>query len=116
MRPGHAALLILSMLAAPLVAAGEPGVAPGLRNIEQLGEVNGQALACGAKELSERARALMLEFAPRTPEYGAAFEQATNRGYLGQIRGGAACPAPGVIALRLEEVATALRATGAAGK
>ena len=116
MRPVPACLLILSMFAAPLVAAGEPGAAPGLKTIERLGEVNGQALACGAKELSDRARALMLEFAPRRPEYGAAFEQATNRGYLAQVRGGAACPDTGVIALRLEEVATALRATDVSGK
>lgn len=116
MRPVPARLLILSMFAAPLVAAGEPGAAPGLKTIERLGEVNGQALACGAKELSDRARALMLEFAPRRPEYGAAFEQATNRGYLAQVRGGAACPEPGVIALRLEEVATALRAPDTPGK
>jgi len=107
---------MLSMLAAPLVAAAEPGVSPSLKNIEQLGEINGQALACGAKELSDRARALMLEFAPRTPECGAAFEQATSRGYLAQVRGGAACPVPGVIALRLEEVATVLRAAGTSGK
>jgi len=116
MRSGHAALLILSMLAAPLVAAEGPGAAPSLRAIERLGEVNGQALACGAKELSDRARALMLEFAPRTPEFGAAFERATNQGYLEQIRSGAACPAAGLIALRLEEVATVLRATGAAAQ
>ena len=116
MRPVPARLLILSMLAAPLAAAGEPEAVPRLRNVEQLGEVNGQALACGAKELSDRARALMLEFAPRTPAYGAAFEQATNRGYLAQVRGGAACPEPGVIALRLEEVATALRAPDTPGK
>ena len=44
MRPVLARLLILSMSALPLVAAGEPAVAPGLKTIERLGEF---AVTCG---------------------------------------------------------------------
>ena len=59
--------------AAETPAAGEtpvtreaPPAKQALESIETLGEANGQALACGAKQAAARARELMLHHSPRT--------------------------------------------------
>ena len=109
---------IASLLLALVVCqaqAAPPGTAPSVADVTELGLVNGQALACGEQDTSERARRLMIERAPPTPEYGAAFEQATQQGFMAQIKGEAACPARGVLALRIEALSARLRAARAAG-
>ena len=98
------ALASMALLAATLAAA-----TPSVQDVARLGVVNGQALACGAKEISARARQLMIDYAPRTGEYGAAFEQATQQAFRDQLESRQACPPDGVLALRVEQGAAALR-------
>jgi protein SCO1 len=102
------ALLTTALLlaAAPLATA-----TPAVEDVVRLGADNGLALACGATEISARARRLMIDYAPRTTEYGTAFEQATQQAFGAQLKSKAACPAPGELALRVEQHAAALRGT-----
>ena len=93
-----------------LLAAALPAAAtPSAQDVARLGEANGLALACGAKEISARARQLMIDYAPRTGEYGTAFEQATQRAFRDQLQSRQACPPDGILALRVEQGAAALR-------
>ena len=50
--------------------------------VEQLGSVNGQALACRQVALSSQARNALIAVAPKTREVGEAFEAATNKAFL----------------------------------
>jgi hypothetical protein len=77
--------------------------------VDRLGEVNGQALACHAAEAVTRARELMLAHSPRNSRFAAAFEQATQRGYLEQVKTGAPCPTAIDLRVRVESFAQALR-------
>ncbi len=93
------------------VMSEAPPAKQALESIETLGEANGQALACGAKQAAARARELMLQHSPRTSTYGSAFEQATQRGYLGQVQGNKPCPSEAELNVRLETIARKLRET-----
>lgn len=115
MRRNLRGLLTLLVFAACQAGATPPAAPTALQTVAQLGRTNGQALACGEKETSDRAKQLMLDFAPRTTEYGATFEQATHQGFLEQVRGKAACPATGLLALRVEVLARTLRGQPATG-
>lgn len=77
--------------------------------IGRLGEANGQALACGLTAPAATARSLMLKHAPRTIEYGALYEQATQTGFAAQLAGKSACPSAAEMAVRLEIIAAGLR-------
>lgn len=102
------------LAAALLLIAALPATAtPAVEDVVRLGADNGLALACGATEISARARRLMVEYAPRTSEYGTAFEQATQQAFGAQLKSKAACPAPGELAVRVEQHAAALRGTAA---
>jgi hypothetical protein len=105
----------LAAPAAPAAPAAMPASAP-LDAVARLGEANGLALACGAKEISARARQLMLDFSPRTSEFGTAFEQATHKAFVAQLNSKRACPASGELALRVESSATILRAQAPAAE
>ena len=100
-------ILIAAAAAAGVHAADTP-VDTGIAEIEALGRINGQALACSEQSLSARAKELVIKHAPRTPRYGAAFEQATQRGFMEQIKGKSTCPATGDLAQRLDLVAAEL--------
>jgi protein SCO1/2 len=97
-----------------LLATAPPAAAtPTVEDVTRLGTDNGLALACGATEISARARRLMIDYAPRTSEYGTAFEQATQQAFGAQLGSKAACPAPGELAVRVEQHAAALRGPSA---
>ncbi len=84
-------LLSIAVLSAPtfgLAADAEAGLAV----VRTLGTVNGQALACSETGVAARARQLMLAHAPKTPRFGAAYEEATNEAFNAQTRGGKTCP------------------------
>lgn len=80
-----------------------------LRAVAELAQVNGQALACQEVRAAQRAKALMLAHAPKTPRYADAFEQGTQRGFLAQTGARSACPEPAALAARLDAVAQALQ-------
>jgi hypothetical protein len=99
-------LLILVALTAGSANAADAG----LPAIEQLGQINGQALACSEQDVAARAKQLMLIHAPRTSQYGTVYEQATQKGFMNQVQGqSSACPPAGVLAQRLDTVAKELR-------
>ncbi len=81
-----------ALLAAPAGPARAADAPSGLAVLESLGHVNGVALACGETAASAQARALVLKFAPRTTEAGAAFERGTQAGYADALHGGKPCP------------------------
>lgn len=66
-------------------AAGS-SVDAGLTEVVDLGRLNGQALACGYGDTSARIKAVMIQHAPKSRRYGAAFEEATNEAFLAQSR------------------------------
>lgn len=98
-------LLLASFLAAPAAHAASTGVAA----IEQLGKLNGLALACREQGVATRAKELMLARAPRTAEYGTAYEQATQDGFMAQVKSQADCPAPDALVQRFESIAKEVR-------
>jgi len=111
-------IALLTALFAATAGADAPGAdAPtrnpeaGLQAVVRLGEANGLALACGANEAAARAKQLMLLHAPRTSRFGVAFEQSTQSGYLGQVKGSAPCPSAAEISVRIESIALVLRKT-----
>lgn len=106
-------IALLTALFAATAGADVPARDPeaGLQAVVHLGEVNGLALACGAKEAAARAKQLMLLHAPRTSRFGVAFEQSTQSGYLGQVKGSAPCPSAAEISVRIESIALVLRET-----
>ncbi|MCF8178840.1 MAG: hypothetical protein K9J74_10065 [Sulfuritalea sp.] len=101
-------LLILLGLALANPAAAE-NVDAGLAAIRQLGTLNGQALACANKDAATHAKLLMLAHAPKTATYGAAYEDATNAGFLAQTRNAVACPDPKTLGGHIDAVAQQLR-------
>lgn len=82
----------------------------GLAAIQDLGRVNGQALACGEMASAGQAKSLMIRHAPKTRRYGEAFEEATNAAFLTQGKDQDGCPQPAAFAARLAELSGRLRA------
>ena len=103
-------LLALVALTVGAASAADSAVDAGLAAITQLGAINGQALACKEQDVAARAKQLMLIHAPRTSQYGTAFEQATQQGFLNQVHGATGCPAASELAGRIDAVAADLNA------
>lgn len=101
-------LIVLLSLASPLPTLAEDADA-GLAAVRQLGALNGQALACAEKDAAAHTKMLMLSHAPKTPRFGAAYEEATQEGYLAQTRAGGACPSAKTLAGQIDEVGRRLR-------
>ena len=101
-------VIILLSMAAPLPTIAQDAEA-GLAAVKQLGALNGQALACSEKDAAAHAKALMLAHAPKTARFGAAYEEATQEGYLAQTRASGTCPDVKTLAGKLDEVAQRLR-------
>lgn len=99
------------LIAALLLSAGpvlaDPAV--GLDAIEDLGRLNGRALACGQMAVSGQVKALMIKHAPKTRRYGEVFEEATNAAYLAQGGEQGNCPSPAEFASQRDQVATRLQ-------
>ena len=73
-------LVTLSLFLA--VAVADPEAAPSA--IRELGQINGQALACGQMAVAGQAKALMIRHAPKTRRYGGIFEEALGHGVGGE--------------------------------
>jgi len=82
----------------------------GVAEVQALGALNGQALACRQYPVSKEAKALMIRHAPKTRRYGAIFEMATNAAFVAGAREGAPCPTEADLVARLAESAAALQA------
>lgn len=102
--------LILAALALPLPAPAQDAEA-GLAAVRRLGTQNGIALACADRDAAAHARLLMLTHAPKTPRFGAAYEEATQESYLAQTRAATACPDARTLAAGIEDAARQLRET-----
>lgn len=102
-----AALCLTSWSALCTVQAADAD--QGLARVTELAQVNGQALACQDMDTVAKAKKLMLAHAPKTPRFGAAFEEATNASYLAQVRGTAPCPEAAAFASKLDALAKALQ-------
>lgn len=81
----------------------------GLALVNELAQVNGQALACQDMATVARAKQLMLAHAPKTPRFGNAFEEGTNASYLAQVRSAAACPDAAILASKLDALTKRLQ-------
>lgn len=101
-----AALASLSTLSLP--AAADTPV--GATEINELGRVNGQALACGEMAASSQAKSLMIRHAPKTRGYGEQFEAETNAAFLAQGKGSEPCPLPADFSSKLNKLAERLQA------
>lgn len=93
---------------APTVAAA-PEVETGLKEIDELAEVNGRALACQDLATARRAKALMLAHAPKTARYGSAFDDGTQAAFLAVTGSRVACPDPAAQQGRLDALAQRLQ-------
>lgn len=101
---------LLALLAVLALPAHADEAAAALAAVTDLGRINGSALACGEKIVSAQAKNLMLLHAPRTPRFGAAFEQATQQGFLAQVKEQTACPDADTFAQDIDRIAAELRA------
>lgn len=87
-----ALLLCFLSPALPAHAAAFPADV-GLAEVRDLGRLNGLALACSYLDTAARIKSVMIQHAPKSRRYGAAFEEATNESFLAQSRKEAAtCP------------------------
>jgi hypothetical protein len=96
--------------ATPATPAAAPAVETGLKEIGELAEVNGRALACQDPAAARRAKALMLAHAPKTARYGSAFDDGTQQSYLAVTSSRTACPEPAAQQARLDALAQRLQA------
>lgn len=97
-------LLALSGIAAPSLAADA-----GTTAVEQLGRLNGIALACQQPAIASRTRNSVQTSAPKTRAIGEAFEQATSTAFLEQGKG-RNCPDTATLAGLLEAAEKDLQA------
>jgi hypothetical protein len=98
----------LALIVGPAVAA-EPDA--GITVIQDLGRVNGQALACSQMATSGQAKKLMIKHSPKTRRYGEVFEEATNAAYLEQGKDQDSCPKLTDFSARITEISGRLQAT-----
>ena len=82
-----------------------------LKIIEDLGEVNGQALACQELKAAGRAKNLMIAHAPKTARFGKIYEESTQQSYATQIKGNVACPDGASFAVQLESISLRLKSS-----
>lgn len=101
-------LLLLSMV---LPAGAIDSADRVLTEVKVMGHLNGQALACSHPEVVTRIKVLIIKLVPKSRLYGAAFETATNEGYLAQTRNEqATCQDGPSLVEQVEEAAKRLQA------
>lgn len=98
-------LAALSLLAGPATATPDAGLAA----ITDVGQLNGQALACGEMAVAAEAKKLVIRHAPKTRRYGQLFEEETNAAFLSQGKGPDPCPTATAFSDRLGELAKRLQ-------
>ena len=101
--------LLASLALFSLPAIGEMPEA-GLAALQELGRLNGQALACSQLAQSGKAKALMIRHAPKTRRSGEVFEDATHASFLAQGSDPDSCPSVEGFAARLSDLAVRLQA------
>lgn len=87
MSPRLPALLLALSCALPAWADESPAAAA-----EDLGHINGIALACDYRDVANRIKYLMIQKSPKTPTFGNAFEAATREAYVARTRAEIECP------------------------
>jgi hypothetical protein len=80
-----------------------------LKIIADLGQINGQALACQELKAAGRAKSLMITHAPKTARFGQTYEESTQQGYAAQTNGSVACPQSAAFAMQLESISLRLQ-------
>lgn len=102
------AVTLAALAALSLPAAADTPV--GSSEINELGRVNGQALACGEMAASRQAKSLMIRHAPKTRGYGEQFEAETNTAFLAQGKSAEPCPTAANFSGKLSKLAERLQA------
>jgi hypothetical protein len=100
-------LALLALFSLPAIGE-EPDT--GLVALKELGQLNGQALACSQFAQSGKAKAMMIRHAPKTRRFGEVFEEATNASFLTQGSNPDSCPSADGFASRLGDLAVRLQA------
>jgi hypothetical protein len=104
------ASMLLGLLAASAVMAQDGAAAPGIAEVQALGRLNGEALACKQMALVDRIRSRIIYEAPKTREVGEAFEAATTARFLELGQQESNCTDARTMAERIEAATKALRA------
>lgn len=92
-------------------AAADSAANAGLKEVRELGLLNGQALACSHNQVASRIKAIMIQHAPKSRRYGETFETATNEAFLAQVKKDqAVCQDGTALASQAEAVAARLQA------
>lgn len=100
---------LMSLLAGPAAVAQE-AITAALAAIADLGQLNGQALACEQVAIASAAKQLAIRHAPKTRAYGETFEEHTNTAFLAQGKKGQdPCPAASAFSARLDELSVRLQ-------
>lgn len=103
--------LILFFLSFSLPVAADSPSDAGLAEVRDLGQLNGQALACSYNQTAAMIKAAMINHAPKSRRYGAAFEDATSESFLAQVKKDpAACLDESLLASQAEAAAARLQA------
>lgn len=104
-----ALLVALCATGAALAQSGPAvGADTGLKEVAELAQLNGEALACQDSAAMRRAKALMLAHAPKTARYASAFDDGTQAAFLAVTRSAAGCAEPATRATRLDALAQRL--------
>lgn len=109
--PRLAFLLALALSSLAHAADTPDGAAnpEGIAAVQEIGRINGMALACAQPAIVSRARNAVMSTAPKARHYGDAFETSTNATFLEQGKG-AECPDGASLSRRLEAAEKRLQA------
>lgn len=94
----------------PLAFAHGQTATPGAAEVQALGRLNGEALACKQMALVDRIRIAVVYDAPKTREIGELFEQATSERFLAMGTDKSACPDGRSLSQQVESGIAAMRA------
>ncbi|MGE5155852.1 MAG: hypothetical protein ACM3ST_17820 [Bdellovibrio bacteriovorus] len=81
----------------------------GVAEVEALGTLNGQALACRDFDGSKAVKDVVIRLVPKTRRFGIVFESATNAAFLSQSQSAEQCPSETARAAHLAEVEARVR-------
>jgi hypothetical protein len=108
-RAGIALLAGLWAVAGAWSQAGAAETETGLKEVAELAQVNGEALACQDSVAMRRAKSLMLAHAPKTARYATAYDEGTQQAFLAVTRAATGCSEPAARAARLDQLAQRLQ-------
>lgn len=104
-------VLMLYFLGFALPVAADSPADAGLAEVRELGQLNGQSLACSHAQAASRIKRIIIDHAPKSRRYGEAFEAATSESFLAQIKKDpAACPDMPALTSQAEDAAARLMA------